>query len=657
MKKEIWQDALNEIDEKWAGEYARILKKDGEAARRSTDALKEDAPQAAPARPDAGGRKLRRLPKWTGWAAIAACLCLVLITAAVSGVFSRQQKPAQISADPAGQVTEPSALPVQTTPVQTAPMQTTPVQTTPTETDLTQDAAEAAQPAPSVSAGWPPFMAAPCSNVPKTNYAPAEVPPVSYIYTPGWNTEEYDYIQENGFLSVLTSPFSTFVADVDTAAYSNLRRLIQNGTAIPKDAVRLEELINYFRYDYAEPADGEPFGVTLELSDCPWNSQAHLLLIGLQAKKLDADTLPPSNLVFLIDVSGSMSTPEKLPLVQRSFMTLAENLTENDRITIITYSGSERLVLDGVSGNEQARIMSALEDLTASGCTNGEQALRMAYDAAERHFIPGGNNRIILATDGDFNVGVTSEGELTRLVQHKAQSGVFLSVLGYGMGNIKDNKMEAMADNGNGNYYYIDDIAEARRVLVEEAGGTLFTVARDVKLQVEFNPAMVKGYRLIGYENRVMDAEDFADDTKDGGELGSGHQVTALYEIIPAGSDFEIPAVESRYSQPQGGDAPTLTNTDEWLVLNIRYKEPVGGASELLTYPLAADAYTPELSANAFWAAGIAHWGMELRRSEYAGELNNSEWIRQMETLASDDFREECIRLIRESLRIDYPLH
>ena len=647
MKKEIWQNAINETDEKWAGEYAEILRKDAEADARAESTV-----------PVTRAGKPWKLPKWTGWAAIAACLCLVLITVAATGGFNRRQVPAQpttaqVDVQPTTQVEGTTAVRPSDAP-QTSENPTDPV-------------VEASVPATSQTPA-PHEMQTPdtyyeASITADSYYRAAMVPP-SPTYFPGgelpvWNTEEYSHIEENSFLSVLTSPFSTFAADVDTASYANLRRLINNGETIPEDAVRIEELINYFHYDYAEPADGEPFGVTMELTDCPWNSEARLLLIGLQAQKLDAEALPASNLVFLIDVSGSMNSPDKLPLVQRSFMTLAENLGEDDRITIITYSGQETLVLDGVSGNEQARIMGALEELQASGCTNGEQALRMAYDAAERHFIPGGNNRIILATDGDFNVGVTSEGELARLVQHKAQKGVFLSVLGYGMGNYKDNKMEAMADNGNGNYYYIDDIAEARKVLVEEAGGTLFTVAKDVKLQVEFNPAMVKGYRLIGYENRVMSAEDFADDTKDGGELGAGHQVTALYEIIPADSDFEIPTVESRYGQTQGGDTPTLTNTDEWLVLNIRYKEPEGIESTLLTYPLAADAYTPELSANAFWAAGIAHWGMELRHSEYVGEMSvsESEWIRQMEDIAADDFRQECISLIRRSLRIDYPLY
>ena len=633
MKKEIWQDALNEIDEKFAEEYAGILQKDAE--------------QAVPA----PVKKMRRPPKWTGWAVAAACLALVIIGGSLTGL----SQPNRIETTPAAPLatTRSGAETSGKTGVTASAGTTTAAGTMPTAGTVSEPVIQE-MPQEAVKDG---YSMAPAASI-AANYNLKNSGYYGFYgeslmeHQTYWNTEEYSSIQENGFLSVKTSPFSTFAADVDTASYANLRRMIRKGQDIPADAVRIEELINYFRYNHGQPKEGEPFGVNLELADCPWNSQAKLLLIGLQAKSLEKETLPPSNLVFLIDVSGSMATPEKLPLVQRSFMTLAENLSEDDRVTIITYSSGEKLVLDGVSGAETARIMGALEELQAGGSTNGQQALKMAYEAAARHFIPEGNNRIILATDGDFNVGVTSEAELTRFVQEEAKKGIFLSVLGYGMGNYKDNKMEAMADNGNGNYYYIDDIAEARKVLVEEAGGTLFAVAKDVKLQVEFNPAQVKGYRLIGYENRVMAAEDFADDTKDGGELGAGHQVTALFEIIPAGSDFEIPEVESRYGQSED---PSRITADEWLVLNIRYKEPAGSESKLLSYPLPLDMFkTGGMSPSMRWAAGMAQWGMLLRDSEYKGSSSYASLLELLEGCQSsggpglDDFRKECLELVRQ---------
>ena len=643
MKKEIWQDALNQMDEKWAAEYAEILKKEG-----GSDAEK---------RMDAPVKKRAGISRRAGLLAAAACIGLLVVTAALSGLFRQPRLPAGSSPSQVGSLaplsTEPGTMPSAASPSQTD-----------SSAALTMPAAVAYEGQQYYSGNGAADAVDYFNTGGSFSYKHSLIaPPGSFGFYGAdfWDTEEYSPIRENGFLSVKNSPFSTFAADVDTASYANLRRMIRNKQDIPADAVRIEELINYFHYNFAQPKEGEPFGVTLELSDCPWNAEAKLLLIGLQAKRLETEALPPSNLVFLIDVSGSMATPEKLPLVQRSFMTLAENLGEKDKITLITYSSGEKMLLDGVSGNQTARIMGALEELKAGGSTNGQQALKMAYKAAEKHFIPEGNNRIILATDGDFNVGITSEAELTRFVKEEAKKGVFLSVLGYGMGNYKDNKMEAMADNGNGNYYYIDNIAEARKVLVEEAGGTLFTVAKDVKLQVEFNPAQVKGYRLIGYENRVMAAEDFADDTKDGGELGAGHQVTALYEIIPAGSDFEIPEVESRYGQNEDAsrgmlNGPGLPAANEWLVLNIRYKEPAGSESRLLSYPLPLDMFkTGGMSPAMQWASGIAQWGMLLRDSEYKGSTTYARLLEQMEGCKAsggpglDDFRKECLELIRES--------
>lgn len=459
-----------------------------------------------------------------------------------------------------------------------------------------------------------------------------------------WDTEEYNYVKENTFQSVKANPFATFAADVDTASYANFRRQVLHGEEVRSDSIRAEEMLNYFHYDYKEPEGNDPFGVNTEVAPCPWNDKAELLLVGLQAKPMDVEKMPRSNLVFLIDVSGSMYGGNRLPLVQRSFMTLVDTLSENDIVSIVTYASGQDIILDGVSADNKNEIMTAIEGLEANGGTYGSKAIEMAYEIAEKHFIEGGNNRIIMATDGDLNVGITSESELTRLVKEKASNGVFLSILGYGMGNYKDNKLESMADNGNGNYAYIDSIDEARKVLVDEAGGTLFTVAKDVKLQVEFNPAVVKGYRLIGYENRVMAASDFADDTKDGGEIGAGHQVTALFEIIPVGSDYEIPEVESRYGQNKTESETAFA--DEICTVNIRYKEPEGSESILLVYPVTKESVQEKMSKNLTWAAGVAQVAMLLTNSEYKGN-SDYETIREMlKPIADDDFREEFVYLI-----------
>lgn len=460
-----------------------------------------------------------------------------------------------------------------------------------------------------------------------------------------WNTEEYKYLKENSWMSVKTSPFSTFAADVDTASYANVRRMLTRSQTVPADAVRLEEMINYFHYDYAQPKAGEPFSVTTEMAPCPWNENSKLLMVGLAAKDLDMSEVPNSNLVFLIDVSGSMEGEDRLGLVQRSFKLLCEELRPGDRVSIVTYANGDKVVLEGASGDEKAKICDAIEDLFASGGTNGGKGIQSAYQIAEKYFIEGGNNRVILATDGDLNIGITDEGSLTRLIQEEAKSGVFLSVLGFGWGNISDSRMEALADNGNGNYSYIDSIAEARKVLIEEMGGTLFTVAKDVKLQVEFNPNLVKGYRLIGYENRTMAAEDFADDTKDGGEIGAGHQVTALYEVALKDSKQEIPEVESRYGNQEETNSAL---TDEYLTVNVRYKEPDGDVSKLLVYPVTKAEYHEQMSDNLSWAAGVAQAGMLLKKSEYAGTSDMKSVIARMEKTAGaneDEYKKEFLYL------------
>ena len=384
-----------------------------------------------------------------------------------------------------------------------------------------------------------------------------------------WNTEEYNAVEESSYYDAMKNPLTTFAADVDTASYSNVRRMILDGAYIDPGAVRIEEMINYFEYEYEEPSDNEPFAVTTEVSECPWIPEHQLLSIGVQAQKLDLEQLPPSNLVFLLDVSGSIYDADKLPLVIQAFTMLTEQLTEKDRISIVTYAGDDAIVLEGVQGHKKSIIINALNHLMAGGSTNGAEGINSAYRLAEKYFIHGGNNRIILATDGDLNVGITSESDLKALIEEKRETGIYLSVLGFGTGNIKDNKMETLADYGNGNYAYIDQLAEAKKVLVEEMSGTIYTLAKDVKFQIEFNPAVVVEYRQIGYENRAMANEDFDDDTKDAGEIGAGHRVTVLYELKLNGN---YPATEKglKYQNVK------LSDSSDYATVKIRYKRPNG---------------------------------------------------------------------------------
>ncbi len=489
------------------------------------------------------------------------------------------------------------------------------------------------------------------------------------------NTEDYATIRERGFVSPLLEPLSTFSADVDTASWSNIRRFLNTGASIPVDAVRIEEMINYFPYGYAEPTDDVPFAVHPELAPCPWNTDHLLMRVGIQGKRIEKEALPPSNLVFLLDVSGSMNDPMKLPLVKTAFSLLVEQMKETDRISIVTYAGDDRIVLEGAAGGNKAEIMAAINDLTAGGTTAGARGIETAYRLAERHFLEGGNNRVILATDGDFNVGVSSDSELTRLVEKKREKGVFLSVLGFGVGNIKDNKMEALADNGNGNYAYIDSVNEARKVLVSEMGGTLFAIAKDVKFQVEFNPAMIKGYRLIGYENRMLAAEDFNNDAKDAGDIGAGHSVTALYEIIPATSDETVPGVDplrygqqgdeaqaggqhgdGQHEQGQPGDGTddaetpvTAMTADEWMTVKIRYKAPEAEVSELLAYPIQKNAVRATASEDFIFQSAVAEAGLVLRMSEYKGASSLDHAISLAKSVLGEDaggYRKEFVDLM-----------
>lgn len=436
-----------------------------------------------------------------------------------------------------------------------------------------------------------------------------------------WNTEEYDGITENIFHSALRKPLSTFSIDVDAASYSNIRRFINNGQRPPRDAVRIEEMINYFNYDYPEPSGEHPFTIITEISRAPWNEAHKLVHIGLQGKHIPTENLPPSNLVFLLDVSGSMDEPNKLPLLKASFRLLTEQLREQDRVAIVVYAGAAGMVLDSTPGSEKRAILDALERLEAGGSTAGGAGLRLAYQIAKENFKEGGNNRIILATDGDFNVGESSNAAMERLVESKRDEGIYLSVLGFGMGNYKDSKMETLADKGNGNYAYIDNIQEARKVLVSEFGGTLFTIARDVKLQVEFNPAKVKAYRLIGYENRLLRDEDFNDDKKDAGDLGSGHTVTALYEIIPVGSDSKFSPVDDLKYQ-KSVVIPEAAHSHELMTIKFRYKDPSGGPSRLIVHALRDDDVPLGRTSDNFrWSAAVASFGMLLRESEFIGDF------------------------------------
>lgn len=470
------------------------------------------------------------------------------------------------------------------------------------------------------------------------------------------NSEEYNKMKENGFLSVKDNPLSTFSADVDTASYSNLRRMILSGYSmedIPEGAVRIEELLNYFTYQYKEPKNNEPFAVTTEIASCPWNSGSELLMIGLNTKAIDYNQMPPSNLVFLLDVSGSMYSEDKLPLLQESFSLLAENLTKKDRVSIVTYAGSDTIVLKGVEGNKTTKIVKALQGLEAGGGTHGSKGIITAYELAEKYFIEGGNNRVILATDGDLNVGLTSESELEKLITEKRESGVYLSVLGFGTGNIKDNKMELLADKGNGNYAYIDTIKEADKVLVKEMGATLLTVCKDVKFQVEFNPAVVAGYRLIGYENRALANKDFADDTKDAGEVGAGHSVTVLYEItlkepLPYSRKAEKDGITLKYQDEKSDDADSTAISEEWLTLSVRYKKPSEDTSKLLEYPVDYESYQTKLSDDFLFASAVAEWGMLVGKSDYAEDASVDAVIDRLKSMRlSDEYREEFYELVQ----------
>ena len=476
-----------------------------------------------------------------------------------------------------------------------------------------------------------------------------------------WNTEGYNSITESGYVNTSSNRFSTFGADVDTATYSNFRRTVYQQYEWDREgysygglepgAVRIEEMINYFNYSYPEAENGEKFSVSQTIVPCPWNEDTLLYRVGVRAEKVDISG--GSNIVFLVDTSGSMFWNNGLPLAQDALKTLQESLTENDRVSIVTYAGSSEVLAEGLTGDMHREIKRAINSLEAGGSTNGAGGIITAYDIAEKYFIEGGNNRVILCTDGDFNVGTSSEAGLIELIEEKKETGVFLSCLGFGTGNYKDDKMEALADHGNGNYFYIDCTAEAEKALRNELWSTLYTVAKDTKFQVEFNPETVAAYRIIGYENRQMAAEDFSDDTKDGGEVGSGQTVTILYEIVPVGSGMDVPSVDSRYGN---NEESFITGSDEYCVLNIRYKEPDGNTSELRTYPVTKDMFTEEMDLDTSWAAGVAQVGMLYRGSDYAGTSDYDDIVDRLSqdpAVMTDDLKAQFLYIVNMLDKLD----
>ena len=469
-----------------------------------------------------------------------------------------------------------------------------------------------------------------------------------------FNREGYDNITENKFLKATDNPLSTFSIDVDAASYSNVRRFLNQGQLPPAGAVRIEEMVNYFKYEYPQPTNNDPFSINTEISDAPWNKNHKLVLIGLQGKKIPTENLPASNLIFLIDVSGSMQGAERIGLVKASMKMLVDQLREQDKVSIVVYAGAAGLVLPTTGGANKTKIKEAIDNLEAGGSTAGGAGIKLAYKTAKENFAKGGNNRVILCTDGDFNVGESSDDAMERLIEEERKSGVFLTVLGYGMGNYQDAKMQKLADKGNGNHAYIDGITEAKKVLVNEFGGTLFTIAKDVKLQIEFNPAKVQGYRLIGYENRMLAKEDFNNDKKDAGELGSGHTVTALYEVIPVGveSDF-LNSVDPLKYQKEINASTKTSKTDEIMTVKFRYKAPDGDVSKLIEHPV-MDKQIPiaKTSDNFRFAASVAQFGMLIRNSEFKSNASYTDVLSLARKAKGNDeegYRSEFVRLVESA--------
>lgn len=480
----------------------------------------------------------------------------------------------------------------------------------------------------------------------------AMAPNMAYVPYDDFNTEEYAAVKENGFRKVSTDPLSTFSADVDTASYCNLRRMLNDGYTtddIPNGAVRVEEMLNYFRYDYAAPTGDDKFGVTARIAPCPWNPENMLLALGVRAADAPQSGDEGSNLVFLMDVSGSMDYSNKLPLAQKAMIMLLDQLTDKDTVSIVTYASGEDIVIEGANPvADKAKLITAIDSLYASGSTYGERGLAQAYEVALRHLRPKGNNRVIMCSDGDLNVGMTSESDLHDYVSEKKETGIYLSVLGFGDGNYKDTKMETLADDGNGNYYYIDSILEARKVLCEELTQTLYAVADDVKFQIEFNPARVSAWRQVGYENRALENQDFEDDTKDAGEVGAGACVTVLYELVPAEGEA-APEGDLKY---QTGTLTDAATSGEWLTLSTRYKKPGGDESKLQTNVVDDACVTDAPDGDFLFAAAVAEFGMVLNDSEHKGSATLESVIELLKQAPlSDEYREEFFSLVKIAQR------
>ncbi len=472
----------------------------------------------------------------------------------------------------------------------------------------------------------------------EADFIAADIEPSMENY-PNENTEEYSHNEESGYKKAALDPLSTFSADVDTASYANLRRLINDGDYISEDAVRIEEMLNYFDYDYKNPGKNSRFAVNTELTDCPWNSKAQLLSIGIQGAELAEE--PASNLVFLVDTSGSMDSEDKLELVKKSVKMLSKTMSEKDRISVVTYSGSERIILAGAKGNQVKTVSALMSILDANGSTNGEGGINAAYALAEKYYIKDGNNRIIMCTDGDLNVGISDEDELKKLIEEKRKGGVFFSVMGFGTGNIKDNKMETLADNGNGSYHYIDSVNEAKKIFVEERSSTLYTIAKDVKIQLEFNPNTVESYRLIGYDNRRLANEDFTNDAKDAGEVGAGHSVTALYEIVPAKGKTSGSLKYQQTSQ--------AADSGEMLTIKVRYKNPENGKTYQTSKIVKSSDYSKNMSDRMKLACGVVEFGLVLKNSDYKGTADlqkASELVRSIKE--PDEYVKELAELIKK---------
>jgi Ca-activated chloride channel family protein len=605
-------------------QFARLLRAEYEADRQ----------QPAPRAPIVVRmEEERRASSRYQWGSLAAALAIFAVIAAIafstiqreSGTLSKRLADSPKTKAPVEAVPEPT-VEFEVAQQPAAPRATTAPEFVEEKPSVSRDVAEAGKTrglALNPSAPPPPMpMKRAYNHVAGGDETTASEPPSRYRQD--FNTATYDKIEENPFLPAASNPLSTFSIDVDTASYANVRRFINSGSLPPKDAVRVEEMINYFTYDYREPEGDKPFSIDLDATACPWDPSHRLVRIGLKGREVTNEKRPASNLVFLLDVSGSMMPAERLPLVKQAMRLLVDKLTEKDRVAIVIYAGGSGLALSSTSGNEKEKILRALEELQAGGSTNGAEGIELAYKVAADNFIKGGVNRVILATDGDFNIGVTNQGDLIRLIEQKAKSGVFLSVLGVGTDNLKDSTMQKLADKGNGNYAYLDSIDEARKVLVQQINGTLMTIAKDVKIQVEFNPARVASYRLIGYEKRLLRKEDFNNDKVDAGEIGAGHTVTALYEVVPAGAGATDPATSVPPVDPlkYGPNTTNTTNgSGEMVTVKLRHKKPDGEVSELTERSFTDNGAKFENAApDLKFAAAVAEFGMLLRDSQYKGK-------------------------------------